>query len=223
MNYYLLPPLLSTVAYACLMMLVLRSPRMRNLFAVYLLVSSMYGFGTLMVFSGYLPGLTRLWFILFNLGALSAFVSYYHFLCAFTHQRDRVAVKLGYAFTFLVSLPLVSLGVYPVSFQLLEDGELDINWGPYFYVLTAVCFAFLCMSATLLSRRLRELKDPLERNRVIYARRTGNLLRHLAKRRLTTTPQVLLLPGGPFLQCRQARTEPALPPRSHFRRRLQSE
>jgi len=169
MSIYSLPPLLSMVAYAILSVIVLRDvrTRTRTLFAVYLIISLLYAFGTYITLAGFFPSQMRLWLSFLNLGGISLVIAHYHFVCAFTHKAGRLAVKLGYGAVAFILVPLVALGYIPESAQ-ISNGGLDISYGAFLYLMVGISFPFIVLSIYRLLRRLRTLQDPLERNRVIY-------------------------------------------------------
>jgi diguanylate cyclase (GGDEF)-like protein/putative nucleotidyltransferase with HDIG domain len=169
MSIYSIPPLLSVIAYAILCIAVLRDvrTRVRALFGVYLIISLLYAFATFIALADFFPGQTRLWTSVFALGGVSATIALYHFVCAFTHKTDRLAVKLGYGMVAFILVPLAALGYIPESAQLVSGG-LNVQYGAFLYLITGTASIFVGLSVFLLVRRLRALKDPLERSRVVY-------------------------------------------------------
>jgi diguanylate cyclase (GGDEF)-like protein/putative nucleotidyltransferase with HDIG domain len=120
-----------------------------------------------MTFANFFPDQTRLWTSVLALGGVSATIALYHFVCAFTHKTGRLEVKLGYGLVAFILLPLAALGYIPESAQIINGG-LDVNYGAFLYLITGTGGIFVGLSVFLLVRRLRALKDPLERSRVVY-------------------------------------------------------
>jgi len=169
MSIYSLPPLVSAIAYAILSVIVLRDvrTRIRTLFGVYLLISLWFAFAVFVALADFFPNQTRLWTSVLALGGVCATIAYYHFVCAFTHKAGRLAVKLGYGTVLFILVPLAILGYIPKSAQ-ITDGGLAIDYGPYIYLISSIGFIFTALSIYLLVRRLRTLRDPLERGRATY-------------------------------------------------------
>ncbi len=170
MSMYSLPPLLSTIVYAILLVIVLRNLRtkVRRLFALYLTVSLFFALGTFMVLANFFPDQIRLWILGPAVFGACAMVSYYHFVCVFTQKASRLAVKLGYGVVVLVMLPLIALGYFPKSAEITSAGGLDVNYGEFIYLSAGVGMTFMVLSILRLAQRLRALRDPLEKSRVIY-------------------------------------------------------
>lgn len=169
MSIYVLPPLVSTVAYTILSIIVLRDvrTRVRALFAVYLVISLLFSLITFITFTNFYPSQIRLWSSLISLAGVAALIAHYDFVRAFTHKTGRLAVKLGYAMVLFILVPLAILGHIPERAQII-DGGLVIDYGVYMYLINAIGLTFLGLSVSLLVRRLRALRNPLERHRVIY-------------------------------------------------------
>ena len=169
MSIYSLAPLVATLAYAILSGIVLRDvrTRVRALFAVYLIISLLFALGTFILFANFFPSQTRFWSGFLSIGSICVVIAHYHFVCAFTHKTGRLAVKLGYGAVAFILLPLALLNYIPQSVQ-VSNGGLDIQYGPFIYLLTAIGGTFVVLSMILLARRFKTLKDPLERGRVVY-------------------------------------------------------
>ena len=169
MYIYSLPPLLSTIAFILLILIVLKKThnRVARPFKVYLAISVVYCLGTFILLAGFFPGQIYHLTIFPSLFAIAMSVSYYHFVCQFTHRTGRLAVWLGYAALVFILLPLFFLGYFPKNAQLTSTG-LSIDYGAWVYLLAAMGFTYLALSITRLIQRYRYLVDPLERSRVIY-------------------------------------------------------
>ena len=169
MTIYSLAPLLGVIAYAILSVIVIRNLRtsVTKLFAVYLIVSVLYAIVTFITLANFFPSQIRIWSSLISLVGISALIAHYHFICAFTHKAGRLMVTLGYGAVMLILLPLAVLGHLPKSAQLINGG-LDIHYGASLYLISGIGLTFIVLSISLLLRRFRTLRDPLERSRVIY-------------------------------------------------------
>ncbi len=169
MSIYALPPLFSTIIYVALIALVLNKVRTRigKTFIAYLVISIVFSFGTYLLFANFFPGHVRLLSVFPSTFGILVTVSYYHFICSFTHKVGRTAVWLGYGFVAFILLPLALTGYIPEDVQLTGKG-LDINYGASVYPLAVVAFTFIALSIYRLLQRYRALNDPLERRRVMY-------------------------------------------------------
>jgi diguanylate cyclase (GGDEF)-like protein/putative nucleotidyltransferase with HDIG domain len=169
MDIYSLPAFLSTLAFFILILIVLKHVRTRLTvtFMIYLAASVIYSLGTYFLFANFFPDRIRLLALFPSLGAMVVAISFYHFVCNFTHKKGRLAVRIGYAHVLLVLLPLALLGYFPVNVQMTNAG-LAIDYGIFIYPNAAAGFAFVFLSILRLSQRYRALSDPLERSRVLY-------------------------------------------------------
>ncbi len=169
MSIYSLPPLLSTFIYAVLIAIVVKKTRTREIrsFVVYLAISLISAIGIFMLLSGAFIGQTRILAIVPPLFGIMVAISYYHFICNFTHKAGRLAVWLGYAAVALILLPLFLMGYIPQSVQLTNTG-LDINYGAFIYLLSPMGFGYIFLSIVLLIKRYKFLSDPLEKSRLLY-------------------------------------------------------
>jgi diguanylate cyclase (GGDEF)-like protein/putative nucleotidyltransferase with HDIG domain len=169
MSIYVLPSLISTIAYAILVTVVLRDvrTRVRALFGVYLGISLLFALVIFITFANFFPDQIHFWSSLISIFGVAAWIAYYDFVRAFTHKTGRLIANLGYGMVLFILLPLAILGYIPESAQII-DGGLVIDYGVFMYLLNAIGLTFLGLSVALLVQRLRTLKDPLERNRIIY-------------------------------------------------------
>jgi diguanylate cyclase (GGDEF)-like protein/putative nucleotidyltransferase with HDIG domain len=168
-SVYSLLPLLSTIAYVFLIATALKRARNKEIkaFITYLIVSLLFSVGTFILFADFFPDRIGILGITPGLFGILMAISYYHFVCAFTHKTGRLAVWLGYAVVAFIMLPLASLGYIPESVQLTSAG-LQIEFGVFVYPLTIFGFSYIALSVFRLLQRRRELTDPLERSRVTY-------------------------------------------------------
>ena len=169
MNIYSLPALLSTIAYAVLIAIILRKIRTRlgRILIVYLVVSLVFSFGIYLLISNLFPGQIRLLGLIPSLFGIGIAVSYYHFVCVFIHKTGRLAVKIGYAVLAFIIFPLGILGYFPEEVQAVSNG-LYIHYGMLLYPLVIFGFIYVALSIFRLIQRHMALNDPLERSRVLY-------------------------------------------------------
>jgi diguanylate cyclase (GGDEF)-like protein/putative nucleotidyltransferase with HDIG domain len=169
MSIYSLPALLSAIAFFILILIVLKKMRTRlsKTFIVYLAASIIYALGTFILLADFFPSQILLLALFPSLVAIIVAISYYHFVCVFTHKVGRLAVWLGYAHVLFILLPLALLGYFPESAQLTNTG-LIIDYGIFIYPNATVGFVYIVLSILRLLQRYRASTDPLERSRVMY-------------------------------------------------------
>jgi diguanylate cyclase (GGDEF)-like protein/putative nucleotidyltransferase with HDIG domain len=126
-----------------------------------------WSLSTLLLFID-LVGPTRLWASLLALSGISSIIAYYHFISVFVDRKNDIAVKLGYAAVAFILVPLAVLGYLPESVSIIANGMLDISYGKFLYLMTAIGTVFFLLSVFALVRRYRALTDPLSRNRIAY-------------------------------------------------------
>jgi diguanylate cyclase (GGDEF)-like protein/putative nucleotidyltransferase with HDIG domain len=112
-------------------------------------------------------GFTRLWASFVPLSGILVIIAYYHFVRAFSNAKDDIWVKLGYAVVAFIIAPLVALGYIPQSVS-VTNGAINVQYGFFLYLITAIGAVFFVLSVFTLVRRYRALNDPLSRNRIAY-------------------------------------------------------
>ena len=169
MTEYSVAPLISVIAYGILGAIAVRdlSTRTRKIFAAYIILSLLFAIGAFITFAYPHEGQIHFWSAILPIGSIATLVAYYHFVCSFTHTPNRIVVVIGYVFVVFVMVPLAALGYLPESAQLIDSG-LEINYGALQYVLNITGSILVGLSIYLLARRLKSLRDPIERSRTIY-------------------------------------------------------
>jgi len=155
--------------YTTLLVGVLRgakSTKTRNCFVLYVIVSLVWVLNTLL-FSLNFMGDTRLWAGLTVLSGLLTVVAYYHFISVFVRLKSHWTVKLGYATVLLVFVPLIALGRIPESVS-VASGTVDLHYGSYIYLMTAIGAIVYFLAVALLVGRYRVTLDSWSRNRFAY-------------------------------------------------------
>ena len=168
MNVYSVILLLTLIIYSTLLVGVWRDTRtkVRRVFSVYVVIAMCWSLSTLLLFIDVL-GLNRLWASLLAVSGISSIIAYYHFISVFVDRKNDIAVKLGYAAVAFILVPLAVLGYLPESVS-VDNGVLDISYGKFLYLMTAIGFVFFILSVLTLVHRYRALTDPLSRNRIAY-------------------------------------------------------
>ena len=168
MNVYSVILLLTLIIYSTLLVGVWRDTRtkVRRVFSVYVVIAMCWSLSTLLLFIDVL-GLNRLWASLLAVSGISSIIAYYHFISVFVDRKNDIAVKLGYAAVAFILVPLAVLGYLPESVS-VDNGVLDISYGKFLYLMTAIGFVFFILSVFTLVHRYRALTDPLSRNRIAY-------------------------------------------------------
>jgi diguanylate cyclase (GGDEF)-like protein/putative nucleotidyltransferase with HDIG domain len=168
MNSYSVILLVTLIIYSTMLAGILRDTRtkVRRVFSVYVVIAMCWSLSTLLLFMDVL-GLTRLWASLLAVSGISSIIAYYHFISVFVNRTNDIAVKLGYAAVAFILVPLAVLGYLPVSVS-VANGMLDISYGKFLYIMTAIGAVFFFLAVFALVQRYRALTDPLSRNRIAY-------------------------------------------------------
>jgi hypothetical protein len=94
-------------------------------------------------------------------------IAYYNFVCAFVEKKAGIIVKVGYGAVAFVVFPLVVAGYVPQSVSVSQEA-IDISYGPFLPLLSAIGFPFFILSVVTLIKRYKSTKDPLSRNKIMY-------------------------------------------------------
>jgi diguanylate cyclase (GGDEF)-like protein/putative nucleotidyltransferase with HDIG domain len=169
MNSYSLVPFVTLIVYVVLLAVILRDvrTRVRRLFFVYVLGAMGWSLSSFLIYSNFFPDLLRVWGVLLPVTGLWAVVAYYHFVCAFVKQPGGLWLRLGYLFLSGLTV-LAALGYVPRHLAYLGDGFLEIEYGPWLYLMSAGGAVFAGLSIAKLVSRYWSTRDPLNRNRVAY-------------------------------------------------------
>ena len=99
MNVWVVIPLLSCIAHAILLVVVLLSTRRRvhNLFAVYLGVAAFWSFTSFMMHRSASPEEALLWNEILVIAMLWTLLAYYQFVRAYTNKPAGIGLYVGYA------------------------------------------------------------------------------------------------------------------------------
>ncbi len=168
MNIYAVLLLLSLIVFSTLLIAVLRDKRtkIRQRFAVYVIIAMLWSLSTLVFclnifpFSRSLAGVAAV-------SGVCTVIAYYDFVRHFAHKTTNLAVKLGYAAVAFILVPLAALGYLPESAS-ITNGAIDIRYGYFLLLMTAIGGIFFILSVVTLVRRYKALADPLSRNRIAY-------------------------------------------------------
>jgi diguanylate cyclase (GGDEF)-like protein/putative nucleotidyltransferase with HDIG domain len=168
MNSYFVILLLTLIIYSTLLLGVLRDThtKVRRIFSVYVVLAMCWSLSNLMLSLDVL-GFPRLWASLMVISAICVVIAYYHFVRVFVGQTADLAIKLGYAIVAFILIPLTVLGYIPQRVSVL-NGAIDIQYGSFLYLMTAIGTVFFLLSVFIMVRRYRTLTDPLSRNRIAY-------------------------------------------------------
>ena len=170
MNLWAIIPLVSTVTFAALLILVLQQARRRvdKVFAVFLFASAVWSFTAFMLVFN--PSASTQYLIFWNGLVITAIpwvaVAYYHFIRAYNNKPGGIVLYLGYGFV-LASLAL-SLTGHVVKSASLVNGYLYHEIHPWDYIAACVLIPILAITIVMLVRRYRHSTDPTDRNRTMY-------------------------------------------------------
>ncbi len=170
MNLWAIIPLISSLTYAALVILVLQQAKRRvnKVFALFLLASGVWSFTSFMLV--YNNSASSQHLVFWNAMVIATIpwvaVCYYHFVRAYNNKPGGIGLYIGYALVLIV-LPL-SLGGYIVNSATLVNGYLYHDIGPWVYILMAILMPFLAITMWMLTQRYRSSTDPTDRNRTMY-------------------------------------------------------
>ncbi len=170
MNLWAIIPLISSLTYTALVILVLQQARRRvnKVFALFLLASGVWSFTSFMLV--YNPSASSQHLVFWNGMVIAAIpwvaVCYYHFVRAYNNKPGGIGLYIGYALVLIVLT--LSLGGYVVKSATLVNGNLYHDIGPWAYILVAILMPFLATAMWMLARRYRSSTDPTDRNRTMY-------------------------------------------------------
>jgi len=168
MSIWAVIPLLSSLIFAGLAVLVLQQARRRvnKVFALLLFVSGVWSFTSFMLHLNAYPQQALLWNELLVAALLWAVVSYYHFVRAYNNRPGGIGLYLGY--TCVLVLLALSLSGYIVKSSYVVNGVLYHDLGFSLYIIGGISFIFLITAMLMLVQRYRSSTDPTDRNRTMY-------------------------------------------------------
>ncbi|MFC1892957.1 diguanylate cyclase [Chloroflexota bacterium] len=170
MNPWAIIPLVSCMAYAILLTLVLLHVRSRveKAFAVFLFAAGAWSFSSFMLTSNIYTSTQTLnfWNGLVLLGAMWANVGYYYFIRVYTNRRPGIVAYIGYAIAFTLLILTISGNL--VKDTHLVDGYLYHDIGPWLYVMMGTLLPLSFITLWILVRRYRRSADPVDRNITLY-------------------------------------------------------
>ncbi len=170
MNLWGLIPLISSLAFATLFILVLQQARRRvdKVFALFLFASGVWSFTSFMLVFN--PSASTQTLIFWNVMVMAVIpwvaICYYHFVRAYNNKPGGIGLYLGY--TFVLAILGLGLAGYVVKDAYIIDGYLYHDIAPWDYVIASVLIPFLTITILMLLRRYRSSTDPIDRNRTIY-------------------------------------------------------
>jgi len=175
MNVWAIIPLISSLVFAVLVVLVLQQAKrwVDRVFAIFLSVSAVWSFASFMLTRT--PNTTVqtsvsqsliFWNIIVIAAIPAVAVCYYHFVRAYNNKPGGIGLYIGYA---LVGIVLVlGFSGYVVQSANMENGFLHHDIGPWAYILMAILLPFLILALVMLAKRYRSSADPTDRNRTMY-------------------------------------------------------
>jgi len=161
-------PLVSSVAHAILLAVVLLYPRRRvhNIFAVYLGVAAFWSFTSFMLHMSTSSQQALLWNEILVIAMMWTLLAYYHFVRSYTNKPAGIGLYAGYA--LLLSFAVLCLNGYIVKYSYVVDGVLHHDLGTSLYLIGAGSLVFIGAVIFLLFQKYRSSIDPLDRNRTMY-------------------------------------------------------
>ncbi len=170
MNLWAIIPLVSSITFLTLFVLVIQQSRRRidRIFAVFLFSSATWSFTSFMLV--YNPAASSDYLIFWNSLVFAAIplagVAYYHFVRAYSNKPGGFGVYVGYALTAAGLGWALSGHVF--KWVHLENGRLYHDMKPWDYVLGAVLVPLLIGALVILINRYRHAQGATDRNRTLY-------------------------------------------------------
>jgi len=170
MNPWAIIPLVSCVAYATLLMLVLLQAGRpaKKIFAVFLLASGTWSCTSFMLTYNPTASTQTLIFwngVLFTAAAWTIF-AYYCFVRAYNNKPAGIWVYTGYA--GILAILVFALTGNIVTDAYIIDGYLYHDVGYWVVILTVILLPIFFVTMWMLLQRYRRSTDPVDRNRTMY-------------------------------------------------------
>jgi len=170
MNPWAIIPLVSCVAYATLLMLVLLQAGRpaKKIFAVFLLASGTWSCTSFMLTYNPSASTQTLIFwngVLFTAAAWTIF-AYYCFVRAYNNKPAGIWVYTGYA--GILAILVFALTGNIVTDAYIIDGYLYHDVGYWVVILTVILLPIFFVTMWMLLQRYRKSTDPVDRNRTMY-------------------------------------------------------
>lgn len=170
MAFYYLIPLIATLIYVSLFMVVIINrpwQKQHKLFVLYLAAAALWGFSNFLLLSNFLIEYKLFLFRLVIVSSMWMAVQLYYFAMSFLHLPGGLGVRFGYASLALLTT-LAVLGYAPPSI-ILEGGTfVGPSYGWWFILYVASWPILAGLGVHSLVKRLRIVTDPRERNKISY-------------------------------------------------------
>jgi diguanylate cyclase (GGDEF)-like protein/putative nucleotidyltransferase with HDIG domain len=169
MNVHVLIPLIATIAYIPLFVILLSNqPRQRRhgLFLLFLIPAMLWSLSDIFFRSDFLMSyklfLSKIGICL----VIWMLAQLHYFICSF-YQAERIKIPLAYLFP-VATIVLAALGHIPQGIEITASG-ININYGPW---ITAIGLLFLSIVGVRdiysLIQKYRLSPNPSERNQIVY-------------------------------------------------------
>ena len=170
MNLSLLIPLVAFVAYAVLMLIVVRQrsrSKVNQAFALYLLVMTIWSFSSFMLHANFGIGSPYAWSVFTTISGIANTVVFFYFTQEFlslTRRQGWVYISVGVYLLFVI----VTLMGYSILEASVLDGDVFITFGPGMALGAFNSYFFYGFAIFDLFREYKDAKDERYRNRIRY-------------------------------------------------------
>ncbi|MCK4402479.1 MAG: diguanylate cyclase [Dehalococcoidia bacterium] len=168
MNIYALIPLIATIAYIPLLVILLVNrpwQKRQQLFLLFLISAMLWSALDVFSRSGFFIQNHRLTVgVILSLGMWSI-IQFHYFLCSFYSTRP-FKIPVGYLIA-IGTVALAILGYIPQGIEVTISG-IHVQYGKWFILMIALATPLLIRDFYSLLRKVRISADPLERNQVLY-------------------------------------------------------
>jgi len=169
MNVQILIPLIATIAYIPLFVILLSNrpwQRRHMFFLLFLIPAVLWSFSTFLSMSDLLIHNKPLEVKIVLCIAILLLIQFHYFVCSF-YQFKRIRIPLAYIF-LVATIVLAALGHIPYNVEVTASG-INVNYGPW---LIAIGLLFLSTvgikDVYSLLKKYRLSPHPAERNQIIY-------------------------------------------------------
>ena len=168
MNIYALIPLIATIAYIPLLVILLVNrpwQKRQQLFLLFLISAMLWSALDVFSRSGFFIQNHRLTVgVILSLGMWSI-IQFHYFLCSFYSTRP-FKIPVGYLIA-IGTVALAILGYIPQGIEVTISG-IHVQYGKWFILMIALATPLLIRDFYSLMRKVRISADPLELNQVLY-------------------------------------------------------
>jgi diguanylate cyclase (GGDEF)-like protein/putative nucleotidyltransferase with HDIG domain len=169
MNVRVLIPLIATIAYIPLFVILLSNrpwQRRHGLFLLFLIAAVFWSFVTFLSMSGLLIHNKPLEVKIVLCIAILMLVQFHYFVCSF-YRFERIRIPLAYIF-LMATIALAALGYIPRGVEVTASG-INVDYGPWIIAIGLLFLSTVGVKDVYsLIQKYRLSPNPAERNQIVY-------------------------------------------------------